>query len=84
MVEQLRVQQIFVGPAYCKTCRLQAPYPQAARALAAAIVTVAVLALSAFAVFHRGSGRTIVVDTCVGNDKANTTTITFITKKTKP
>jgi hypothetical protein len=36
MVVQLRVQQIFVGPAYCKTCRLQAPYPQAARMLAAA------------------------------------------------
>ncbi|MCC6467356.1 MAG: glycosyltransferase family 39 protein [Alphaproteobacteria bacterium] len=36
MVVQLRVQQIFVGPAYCKTCRLQAPYPQAARLLFAA------------------------------------------------
>lgn len=36
MVVQLRVQQIFVGPAYCKTCRLQAPYPQVARALAGA------------------------------------------------
>lgn len=27
MVVQLRIQQIYVGPAYCKTCRLQAPYP---------------------------------------------------------
>lgn len=35
MVVQLRIQQIFVGPAYCKTCRLQAPYPAAAGALAA-------------------------------------------------
>ncbi|MCK6452747.1 MAG: glycosyltransferase family 39 protein [Alphaproteobacteria bacterium] len=34
MVVQLRVQQIYLGPAYCKTCRLQAPYPAAARAIA--------------------------------------------------
>ncbi len=36
MVVQLRIQQIFVGPAYCKTCRLQAPYPQIAAKLVAA------------------------------------------------
>jgi hypothetical protein len=36
MVVQLRIQQIFVGPAYCKTCRLQAPYPQIAAKLRAA------------------------------------------------
>lgn len=36
MVVQLRIQQIYLGPAYCKTCRLQAPYPAAARDIAAA------------------------------------------------
>ncbi len=31
----LRILQIYLGPAYCKACRLQAPYPQVARELAA-------------------------------------------------
>lgn len=35
-VVALRVLQIPFGPAYCKACRLQAPYAEAARALAAA------------------------------------------------
>ncbi len=36
VVVQARVQQIIIGPAFCKVCRLQAPYPEVARAIAAA------------------------------------------------
>ncbi len=36
VVVQARVQQIVIGPAFCKACRMQAPYPEVARAIAAA------------------------------------------------